>query len=254
MNTTTCLLITIWKDRAHLLRKSLERLCELTQPTEILIINDGGDLQNTDQLLQVISEFQNRLPIRYIYTNNPGLSMCSHARNVGIRNTECGLIICTEPEVAFITDVIQQLTDHYTQNPQSCINTACIYRIETDIELTQEMIEHPNDFNGMAKRYGWTGNCVTLYNRQWLLDINGWDEEFPRPYMGDDIDINQRLELTGHNLLNMNDIEVVHQYHPKEDFGSNIDPNMNYLKQKNVQEHRERIVANQNHMWGTVKH
>ncbi len=253
MTPTTCLLITIWKDRSHLLRKSLERLCQLTQPTEVLIVNDGGDQQNTDQLLQVMAEFQNRLPIRYVYTNNLGLTMCSHARNVGIRNTTCDLIISTEPEVLFITDTVKQLTDHYIQNPQSCINTACIYRIETDIELTQDMIEHPDNYPCMAKRYGWTGNCVTLYNRQWLLDINGWDEEFPRPYMGDDVDLSQRLELTKHNLLNMNDIEVVHQYHPKEDFGSNIDPNMNYLKNKDVQNNRHLIKANQGIQWGIIK-
>ncbi len=247
-----CLMITIWKDRAHLLRKSFARLCELTLPTEILIINDGGDAQNTEQLLQVIRDFEHVLPIRYIYTYNPGLTMCSHARNVGIRNTECEYIISTEPEVAFVTDVIKQLYDYSQQYPDSCINTGCIYRIERPLEMTDGMIQNPDDYD-LYKRTGWTGNAVCLYRKQWLLDINGWDEEFPRPYMGDDVDINERLQLSGHNLLTMDDIVVIHQYHPKEDFGSNIDPNMEYLRNKDVEHNRLLIKANQNHQWGTIK-
>lgn len=252
MKPTTCLLITIWKDRTHLLRKSLERLCQLTLPTEILIVNDGNDREETYKILEIIGDFST-LPIRYLYTNNPGLTMCSHARNVGIRNTKCDLIISTEPEVAFITDVVEQLTQHYIQDPQSCINTACIYRIETDITLTQDMLEHPNNYECMAKRYGWTGNCVTLYNREWLLSINGWDEEFPRPYGVDDCDLNERLQLNGHDLLNMEDIEVVHQYHEKTDFGSNIQPNLDYAHAKDIPNNRHLIVANRNHEWGKIK-
>ena len=84
----TCLLITTF-NRGELLGHSLERLTHLTIPDEVLVVDDGSS-DGTDA---VVKSFEGRLPIKYIYNYNPDWSICSMARNIGIKNTDCEIII-----------------------------------------------------------------------------------------------------------------------------------------------------------------
>src|ERR1700752_1912965 len=102
-----CLLYTVC-DRTDLLRRSLERLEQLTPPDEVLVVDDGG----TDPaLLELCMEYDRRLlcPVRSLYTHNPGASQGSPARNVGIKAPDAEYVITSEPEMIFQTDVVQQL-------------------------------------------------------------------------------------------------------------------------------------------------
>lgn len=77
---TTTLLITTF-NRGGLLQNSLERLTQLALPDEVLVVDDGG----ADNTEEVCASFNDRLPIRYVYHNNPGQTICSFARNVGVK-------------------------------------------------------------------------------------------------------------------------------------------------------------------------
>ena len=76
----TSMIITT-HNRAHLLDTSLRRLQRMTLPDEILVIDDGGD-DNTEQVCITAMQYIPR-PIRYVYNDNPGQSICSMARNIG---------------------------------------------------------------------------------------------------------------------------------------------------------------------------
>lgn len=222
-----CLLITVF-NRPLQLRNSLSRLCNLTIPTEILIVDDGSE----DSVHQVVQEFENILPIRYIYNNNREWSICSMARNIGIKNTDCEIVITSEPEILFITDVIGQMLEYHTRIPGKVISAGTIYHMGHQATLHHDMITDPvhrlqlelvNDSghgtnptspNGYARIQGWVAPFAALYRREWLMELQGWDEQFI-DWGWDDTDLLTRLSFNGVGQEIARDIECIHQWHEK---------------------------------------
>lgn len=194
---STCLLITT-RDRTDLLQNSLERLSDLTVPDEVLVVDDGG----TDELFEVCEAYREDLglPLRYVRTNNPGQSMCSHARNVGICSTDADIVITCEPEVMFETDAVAQMLALHAERP--------------DLVVSAGTINHVQEDGSVSTIGGWLAPYVALYERRWLLEVGGWDERFPDPWGWDDVDLMTRLRiaLAVHQHVDR-DIVATHQYH-----------------------------------------
>ena len=207
---STCLLITTC-DRTELLARNLRRLSTLTLPDEILVVEDGGTDPTTFELCKVYEEDLG-LPIRYIYTHNPGQTMCSHARNVGINSTACDVVITCEPEMLFDTDVIAQLlADHRSRPYAEAINVGTVHH-------EQAPGTGPCCCCGQEKHttVNWEAPWIALYERKWLLDLGGWDESFPDPWGWDDTDLLTRLRIYGVGKYNDLAIEATHQWHPTQ--------------------------------------
>lgn len=219
----TCLLITTF-NRGHLLKHNLERLTRLTLPDEVLVISDGC----SDNTEEVCKSFEGRLPIRCIYNHNPDWSICSMARNIGIKNTDCDIIITAEPELFFITDLIKQMLELHKQNPEHVINAGTVYHMGREGSIESSMYDNPvlknvnesdsktfpTNPKGYAKIQGWVAPFSALYVRDWLFEINGWDESFVK-WGHDDTDLLTRLRIKGkHNMIIPREIEVIHQWHP----------------------------------------
>ena len=237
----TCLLITTM-NRSDLLRHSLARLTQLTLPDEILVVDDGG----ADDCEAVCSEAHAMfgLPVRYLYNHNPGISICSFARNVGIRNTDAEVIITSEPELIFVTDVIAQMDSAHRQNPGCVISAGIVYRARSANVMDPASCE---------KLVGWVAPFTARYERSWLMDIGGWDEGFPANYGQDDTDLLTRLRLYGHNQIIDQSIEVLHQWHPPT-MGAGQVANGHYFDGKSF--HRgdsTDIIANRGKEWGLVR-
>lgn len=216
-------------------------MTELTLPDEILVVDDGGE----DGCDNTVSQFADRLPIRYLYTHNPGLAMCSHARNVGIKNTDADLVITSEPEMYFLTDVVKQLIEGYPVN-HNVVSAGTIYHAQQPDTLDTaqcKLIE------------GWTAPYVGLYPRQALLDIGGWDENFPYPWGFDDIDLLTRLRVAKHINQDIDkSIKALHQWHRnpgRDEIGAlKNDP---YFYSKDYENDPSILVANQGQEWGVAK-
>lgn len=185
-----CLLIATY-ERSHLLRRNLERLNELTRPDEVIVVDDGGD----DGCQAVCEE----LGARYIYTHNLGHSLCSHARNVGLCATDADLIIQTEPEMLFETDVVAQMLERH--DGQHMIAAGTIHKQFED--------------GGHDTLVGWAATYAVLYRREWLVGVGGWDESFPDPWGWDDVDLLTRVRIRyGANQIIDEGIVATHQWHP----------------------------------------
>lgn len=269
MNEKICLLISTW-NRGKQLANTLQSLTRLTLPDEILIVDDGS-VDNTEQ---VCKSFEGKLPIRYIYNHNPQMSVCSFAKNIGIKNTDCEIIICSEPEVIFISDIIAQYKQLHEQYPHNVLNAATIYLMNEGVKHDSEMITSPQSYLNKSHvvgwedrekkhefivKLGWTANFTTLYRKEWLMAVNGWDEAFPRPYSMDDVDLNQRLKLKLMvGLYNFEECKVLHQWHIKADIGSNVQPNIDYVLSKGIGDgtspDHPNLIANKNEEWGKIKY
>lgn len=232
---SVCLLISTM-NRSSLLEISLNRLAQLTLPDEILVVDDGGsdDCEATCHRLKV----DRGLPMRYIYTHNPGQAMCSHARNVGIKNTDCELIITSEPEMYFETDIVAQYLAGHARLPTDCFNAGTINHKHNGAPDTQTL--------------NWHATWVSFYGRQWLLDIGGWDERFPDPWGWDDTDLVTRLVATGHGTTIMPDVVATHQWHPEGQHRQ--DRNEKHFQDKMNSERCMQVVANVGHEWGAIKY
>src|SRR4051812_9846129 len=76
-------------NRAVLLRSSLDSLARQTLPAtdyEVVVVNDGS----ADTTEDVCQEFASRMPMRYFYIKNSGISA---AKNLGIFASSAPLIL-----------------------------------------------------------------------------------------------------------------------------------------------------------------
>lgn len=266
----TCLLITLF-NRSAQLNRSLERLTRLTIPDEVLIVDDGS----SDNCEQTVRDFENRLPVRYIYNHNPDWSICSMARNIGIKNTDCDIIITSEPEILFCTDVIAQMKQRHLEIPEKVISAGTIYHMGEQATLHHRMVEDPLDrfqyeavnetthntnpaiSTGYVKIQGWTAPFTALYRRDWLMSINGWDETFIK-WGYDDTDLLTRLSFSGVLQHIDTDIQCIHQWHQK------LPPHIQYeavihneklmtSKIFDKNDPNNNLVANKDREWGIIK-
>ena len=259
-------------NRSAQLNRSLERLCHLTLPDEVLVINDGGQ----DNCEETVRNFESRLPIRYIYNHNPEWSICSMARNIGIKNTDCDIIITSEPEILFITDVVAQMKQKHLEIPNKVISAGTIYHMGPEATLHHNMISdphnqmqfeavnesghgtYPTNPKGYSRIQGWVAPFLALYRREWLMAINGWDESFVKWGM-DDTDLLTRLCITGELGQDIaRDIECIHQWHdklpPNVQFDA-VQQNERMMKAKSFDRNdsNNNLVANKNTEWGIIK-
>lgn len=230
----TCLLITTM-NRGPLLRVSLEKLVSggFTLPDEILVVDDGGN-DDTEQVCATAADF---LPIRYLYHDNPGASLCSEARNVGIMHTDADAIITCEPEVFFETDVIAQMLALHAEHPEDIINAGTVHKRKRD--------------GGQDTLVEWVATHCALYMRDWLLEVGGWDESFPDNWGWDDTDLVTRLGRRGHGMQKATEIVVIHQWHPTTTIDQG--PNSSHFLAKKLHRSDEHTVANKGVEWGKLK-
>lgn len=192
---TTTLAITTF-NRTPQLRASLCRLAELTLPDEILVVDDGG----SDDCEFMLGEFPN-LPIRYIYNHNPGETLYTLARNIGIREATGDLWITTDPEILFETDVIAQLLTLHERHPLHMVQAGTV------VNLNEQGL-------AVGTLTKWVAPHCCLGRREWLLDVGGFDESFPFVWGWDDTDLFTRLRLNGIAQHMAPEVIVRHQWHP----------------------------------------
>ena len=248
-------------NRANLLARSLERLSHLTLPDELIVIDDGG----TDNTKEVCEAAPSSLPIQYLYNDNPGSTICSKARNIGVKLARNEWIVTSEPELIYRTDVLQQFRDLHEDYSEEIVSAGKVY-------FAPEGWVGPEFGNyappqGAQEAIGWVAPYTGLWKKEWLMELGGWDEEFPGPWGWDDIDLLTRLRINGHGQHIDLGVEGIHQFH-------GIGGDVNFINeahffkksfthgQVNHQctdgcpqkpEDLTDLIANRGHEWGKIK-
>jgi GT2 family glycosyltransferase len=191
---------------------------------EILIVDDGG----ADHAAAIAERWGERgLNVRYLRVRAPGGPRNNaQARNAGIRAACHPLVLNSDPDVVFVTDVMRQLVSQWTPGT-FCSLTGYFPLTQEEWKALTRLREMrpltPEDFLVRVRRrhnlvhrpdgvYGLHG--AFLCDRETLAAIRGYDERFVL-WGWEDRDLLTRLERgLGFARRYVDGASVVHQWHP----------------------------------------
>lgn len=139
------------------------------------------------------------IPYRHDDGFNP-----SKAFNIGVRSAEYDNIIITSPEVMPLTNVLEQLSELLDQN------VVCqVWDQNENGERGASLVstKFRNDTPGFY--------FLAMFRKEDLQTINGWDEEFMKGYAFEDNDFGSRWNRASLPFIIRDDIQAIHQYHPR---------------------------------------
>ena len=239
---STTLLITT-RNRTPLLRKSLSRLLLLTPPDEIIVVDDGGDDGCDEACWQLTRK---GLPITYLYLDRPYDSNPCLPRNMGIKLAKGDEILVSEPEVLFLSDVIAQLTEARKELPDNPLFGGTYHADQeyaNAYPVPPPPAHHTPPLSTLVVQYP----HYTLYRREWLEEVGGYDESLPGSWAFDDVDLNQRLGEAGHFTVLISGARAFHQWHEPRNNAAQADLNEAVVRSKVWPRD---IVANAGREWG----
>lgn len=127
----------------------------------------------------------------------------SKAFNIGVRNSKYNNIIITSPEVKPTTNVLEQFKESLDKN------IICqTWDEDTDGNLT--LLVSSTYRCEMPYMY-----FLAMFQKKDIEAINGWDEDFMNGYAYEDNDFGDRWIRAGLPFEVRDDIQGVHQYHPR---------------------------------------
>lgn len=148
----------------------------------------------------------------------------SKALNLGVLNAKYDQIIITSPEVKPTTDVLTQL--------EECLglNVVCqVWDEGEDGKITISLVNTHYRYTSPAMYF------LAMFNKKDIETINGWDEKFMSGYAYEDDDFGERWNRAGLPFVIREDIEAIHQYHPRgETIVNGISANQINLNQNNM--------------------
>lgn len=169
-----------------------------TKPKEILIINQGGDLGDLDEI------WKDRLPIIWFTQNcaNP-----SAARNLGIKNASGDWILFLDDDVSFEPDLLDKYLSVFSELAFDACNGSVITPKEsiTDIPIPENesrfiglwsSLSSYRSYSGSIRIVG-TCSANLLVRKSVLVDIGGFDERLTR---FEDVELGIRISQAGYNL------------------------------------------------------
>ena len=248
-------------ERAELLDLGLKSLAQqnITSPYEIIVLNDGIE----DRTQVTCSKYVGRLPIKYVFTgkrNKDGLKwrIPAFPINIGIKLAQGKSIILTCPEVYVINDCIQNMIDLMNEDPNRLVITegkddrGAIFleyvRSNYEEKILNNMFEKGvRNLQPLNVEYPFFMGI----NRQKLLDIGGYDEDFGKGYCWDDLDVVTRLKNTGCHYHKINS-KIVHLYHPRLRYGTTDIQSGWKVNEKMFKERITTVERNVGREWGVL--
>lgn len=141
------------------------------------------------------------------YTHKIGFN-CSKALNIGVRNASYPYIIITSPEVKPLTPVLEQF--------EKILGTNVICQV-WDEDENKNVSRRPLISSKLEKSNSPQMYFLAMFNKKDIEKINGWDEEFMKGYAYEDCDFGARWNRAGIPFVVRDDIQGLHQYHPRQE-------------------------------------
>ncbi len=274
---TVSLIISTF-NRGHLLETTLKRLSKLTQPNEVIIIDDGSS-DETATIARRANDYL-QCPVHYIYRHWPEWDSCAIPKNIGLKVAKGEILIFSEPEVLYVSDIVAQTREFFQNNKDLVVTAGDMYfaRVHSPTPNNDLLVAdplshikevagtdeykpgHPDQYaNGptFAHTQGMVAPYMMGVLRKHALDIGGWDEMQSRINGGggwgfDDTDFLTRLRENKINQTINLEFTCVHLWHerpplPVQDEGWRLNEKIMLSK-----EFPRDIVANKDKEWGLL--
>lgn len=159
------------------------------------------------------------IPYKHDVGFNPSMAL-----NLGVKKAKYNTIIITSPEVKPLTAVLDQLREHPGQNIVCQV-------FDEDEEGNHEFSLVNNHYRNINPAYYF----LAMYNKADIESINGWDEDFMDGYAYEDDDFGARWNRAGLPFSIREDIQALHQYHPRsETIPGGTQTNIEHLNSNNT--------------------
>lgn len=153
------------------------------------------------------------LPYEHTHGFNP-----SKALNIGVRHASYDTVIITCPEVKPITEVLTQFDELEGVNV-----IAQVWDEDEHHKVVMSLVN--KGFRGITPAMYF----LAKFNKKDIEKVNGWDEAFMKGYAYEDNDFGDRWMRAGIPFEVHEEIEALHQYHPRTETitnGSSINANL----------------------------
>ena len=247
-------------NRAELLSRTLESLCDQTLPVslfEIIVVDDGS----TDSTPNVISVYSDCFDISYLYQEDLGFRVAA-ARNMGIAAAKRNVLLFLDAGIIVSSNTLE---DHLVLHGGCCalavigMSYGVLEHDVCQIDIPDERVTGSTDLV-ISRIQGSDAaqDCRYQYLRSidfdldkcrspWLIfwaghvstttrlarKVGGFDEWF-RGWGGEDVDFGLRLQLAGCRFKVLRDICSIHLTHDK-DIAGNLDSsrrNISHIAEK----------------------
>jgi GT2 family glycosyltransferase len=185
--------------------------------------------RNYDKVAKYLEDKELYKNVRLIpYVHKMGFNP-SKAFNLGVKNAKYDRIIITSPEVIPLTPVLDQFEQLKGKNVLAQVFDEAEDggRIE---HMGSPSLVHAGFRNESPAMY-----FLAMFNKADIEKINGWDEDFMAGYAWEDNDFGDRWIRAGLPFEVHDEIQGLHQYHPRaETIAGGLANNMNLYQDKKL--------------------
>ncbi len=246
---TICL---TYRDRdINIVKNALDSLKSQTNHEfEVFFIDYGSSKEYQKAIGKIIEEYDF---INYYYFNTiHQLWNKSKAINFALKQCKSNYFFVGDVDMIFRNDFIEKLKKLKSDSEAVYFKVGYLSKEESSLkkDFSKYNIHHYS--NEQA-----TG--MTLYPKHLLMEINGYDE-YCHGWGLEDTDVHLRLKNNGINVKFIDEVYMLHQWHPKIYRSKNSSaPYHTKLERINLQYSKQvialkKIKANQNYEWGIVNH
>lgn len=156
-----------------------------------------------DSVLAYLKQHKLTKDVKLIpYTIEAGFNP-TKALNIGVRNSTYANIIVTGPEVKPKSAVLEQLSERLDKNVICQVFDEDFEGKLTSLVNTTYRSDTPQPY------------FLGMFLKKDIEAINGWDEDFMLGYAYEDTDFGQRWVRAGLPFEVRDEIQAIHQYHPR---------------------------------------
>jgi GT2 family glycosyltransferase len=211
--------------------KSLETIKNLGhQDIEVVVVDDASNEEDR------IADLPGLYPFLRTFRIEAENKACGSSPvipyNMAIKESKGEKIIITNPECAFVGDIIQYVKDHV--NDSQAVSFGCFSLSEelseslfpdgqlAAYETINDLVSSHRNVPGGNGQLGWYNHSqirpaayhfCNAFTRNTLIGINGFDERYAGGICFDDDDLLFRVRQAGCNVPIVDDPFVLHQYH-----------------------------------------
>lgn len=225
---------------------------QTTQGFEVVFVDYGSEAAYAQAVEEVVNTFDFT---SYHYVGHPGLLWNkSKALNYGIRRAKGDYVFIADVDVLFHPE-----TMHLFQNIAHQ-KTAYLFHLSYLSQKVTELLDTETNFFELPMKHTGAVNGMVLTSKKSLFDIHGVDEFF-HFYGSEDVDLFQRLEFAGQQLVQRPELYFLHQWHTiynsYDDSKLSITPRLFNIKRINQQHffyHKAATIVKPNlsEAWGQV--